>query len=184
MLVLVGGASGQDIEAVSGLRGVPLPAAYYETIRTDPAAYTFSRAFFARSGPASAGIAGTVRIPVVLALFGDSGDPDITRDMVQVSLFDGPAEHGTITEAYLEMSGGALTVGGDVFEWVRTSYLLSEVVGTSSGLGGDAQVGAYFAEALDSVDASVDFSVYDNDGPDGIPDSGDDDGYVDVITFE
>jgi M6 family metalloprotease-like protein len=183
-LALPGHAIAQDIEAVSALSGVPLPAAYYETVRSDPTAYTFSRAFFARTGPAAAGVAGAVRIPVVLGLFSDSADPDITRDMVQASLFDGPAVHGTLTAAYLEMSRGALSVGGDVFDWVRTGYSLSEAVGTSDGLGGDGLVGEYFAEALDSLDASVDFTIYDNDGPDGLPNSGDDDGYVDVVTFE
>ena len=32
-------------------------------------------------------------------------------------------------------------------------------------------------------DPSVDFSLFDNDGPDGIPGSGDDDGYVDYMVF-
>ena len=184
LLLLAGDASAQDIEAVSALKGIPLPAAYYETVQSDPTAYTFTRAFFARTGPAAAGVVGTVRIPVVLGLFSDSGVPGITRDMVQSSLFDGPSVHGTITDAYLEMSRDALTIEGDVFDWVRTSHSLSEVVGTSDGLGGDGAVGEYFAEALDSLDAVVDFAIYDNDGPDGLPDSGDDDGYVDVITFE
>ena len=178
------GARAQDIEAVSELRGIPLPAAYYETVGTDPTAYTFARALFARGRPAGAGVTGSVRIPVVLALFEDSTDPHISREMAQASLFDGPSAHGTLTEAYLEMSRGALTVGGDVFDWVRTSLPLAAVVGTTDGLGGDARVGDFFAEALDSIDASIDFSVYDNDGPDGVPDSGDDDGYVDVITVE
>ena len=184
LVMAVGGLSAQDIEAVSGLRGIPLPAAYYETLRRDSTAYSFSRAFFARTGPASAGVAGVARMPVVLGLFSDSGEPHVTRDMVQASLFDGPSEQGTLTEAYLEMSRGAFSVDGDVFDWVRTSYPLAAVVGSSDGLGGDGLVGEYFIEALDSLDASVDFSMYDNDGPDGVPDSGDDDGYVDVITFE
>jgi M6 family metalloprotease-like protein len=159
--------------------------AYYETLRADPAAYTFERAFFARTGPGRVGaVGGTVKMPVVLALFGDSDAPDVSRDMVQAALFDGPAEHGTLTDAYVEMSRGALTVSGDVFDWVRTGVSLADAVGTSDGLGGDAMAGAFFAEALDSLDAAVDFTAYDNDGPDGVADSGDDDGFVDVITFE
>lgn len=175
----------QDVAAASRLTGVPLPDAYYRTLRADPAAYTFDRALFARTGPRRVGaVSGTVRIPVVLALFSDSEEPSVSREAVQAALFDGPAEHGTLTAAYLEMSRGALTVTGDVFGWVRTSRTLAEVVGSSDGLGTDGLVGAYFAEALDSLDAAVDFAAYDNDGPDGIPDSGDDDGFVDVITFE
>jgi len=170
---------------VSTMRGLPLPAVYYDNVRADPTAYQFSRALLARTGPGAVGpVAGTVRIPVILGLFVDSGTPSVTREQVQAALFDGPAAHGTVTGAYLEMSRGALEVTGDVFDWVRTGRTLAETVGTTDGLGGDAEVGAYFAEALDSLDAGIDFSQYDNDGPDGVPDSGDDDGYVDVVTFE
>src|SRR5207249_219724 len=37
--------------------------------------------------------------------------------------------------------------------------------------------------ALDKVDGDIDFGQFDNDGPDGIPNSGDDDGYVDLAMF-
>src|SRR5687768_17683296 len=36
-------------------------------------------------------------------------------------------------------------------------------------------------EALKAADDSIDFSLFDNDGPDGRPNSGDDDGYVDFL---
>jgi M6 family metalloprotease-like protein len=176
--------SAQDIEAVARQRGIEPPAAYYEQLRADSEAYSFSRALLARVGPARTGVVGGVRLPVVLALFSDSGDPAVTPEMVQAALFDGPSTQGTLTAAYLEMSGGVFTFSGDVFPWVRTSHTLAGVVGASDGLGNEGEIGAYFAEALDSLDASVDFSQYDNDGPDGVPNSGDDDGYVDVVTFE
>jgi len=177
-------ASAQDVEVAAALSGSPLAAAYFEQVRADPTAYQFSRARFPRSAPARTGAAGSVRLPVVLALFADSPTPSITREMVQASLFDGPSPYGTLTDAYLEMSRGALDVRGDVFPWVRTSWSVAQVVGSSQGLGNDGKVGAFFAEALDSLDTAVDFALYDSDGPDGIPDSGDDDGFVDVITFE
>ena len=111
--------SAQDIETVARQRGIELPAAYYEQIRRDPTAYEFSRALFNRTAPgmttapgqaapARTAWEGIVTLPVVLALFSDSPDPHITRDMIEASLFVGPAEMGTITEAYLEMSRGAL----------------------------------------------------------------------------
>ena len=177
-------AAAQDIEAAAEIRGLPLPAAYYEQVRADPTAYQFSRALFARSAPERTPAAGPVRLPVVLALFADSPPPPITREMVQGSLFDGPSPYGTMTDAYLEISRGALDVRGDVLPWVRTSHTLAEVVGASDGLGNDGMVGPYFREALDSLDATVNFADYDSDGPDGIANSPDDDGYVDVITFE
>ncbi len=176
-------APAQDIAAAASVRGLALPAAYYEQVRIDSTAYQFSRALFARA-PARAPAAGPVRLPVVLALFADSPTPLVTREMVQASIFDGPSPYGTITDAYLEMSRGALDVRGDVFPWVRTSWTMAQVVGASAGLANDGKVGAYFEEALDSLDGIVDFSEYDSDGPDGIANSGDDDGFVDVITFE
>ena len=190
-------AAGQDIEAVAELRGISLPAGYYRLIRENPDFFEFRRALFAGAGarPGAVGPGavdgrvttphGQVRLPVVLALFTDSPtEPHITRQMVQAALFDGPAERGTITDVYREMSRAALEVGGDALGWVRTGLTMAEVVGTDRGLGQDSRVGEYLVDALDAIDDAVDFAVYDNDGPDGMPDSGDDDGFVDVITFE
>jgi M6 family metalloprotease-like protein len=177
-------AGAQDVAAAAAARGIALPAAYYDEVRTDSTAYQFSRAPFARVAAAGTPAAGPVRLPVVLALFADSPAPGVTREMVQASLFDGPSPYGTITDAYLEMSRGALDVRGEVFPWVRTSWTVAEVVGASRGLANDGKVGPYFREALDSLDAAVDFRAYDSDGPDGVPNSGDDDGFVDVVTFE
>jgi M6 family metalloprotease-like protein len=177
-------ATAQDIEARAQISGTPLPAAYYDQIRATPNAYDFSNGLFNRVQIGRTSVRGDVRIPVVLALFSNSAEPHITQDMVQRSLFTGPAERGTMTEAYLQMSQDALEVGGDVFRWVRTSLTIAEVLGLDSGFGSDARIGEYFVEALDSLDGEVDFSLYDSDGPDGIANSGDDDGLVDVITFE
>lgn len=127
---------------------------------------------------------GTRQILVVPALFSDSPEPHVSSDDIRRLLFQGPAPRGTLTDAYLEMSRGKLTVEGVVTPWVRTTLPLAQVVGTNAGLGEDAQVGAYLVEALKLVDESVDFRGFDNDGPDGIPDSGDDDGVVDAIAFE
>jgi M6 family metalloprotease-like protein len=178
-------AVAQDIEATASIRGIPLPDAYYRQIRESPGLYDFRRAFFGRAEIGRAAARGNVKIPVVLALFNDSPqEPLITRQMAQAALFSGPSERGTITEAYLEMSRGVLNVGGDVSQWVRSSLTMSEVVGVDRGFGPDARVGEYLVEALDSIDGELDFAQYDNDGPDGVANSGDDDGFVDVVTFE
>ncbi|MDW7679784.1 MAG: hypothetical protein SCK70_04425, partial [bacterium] len=42
---------------------------------------------------------------------------------------------------------------------------------------------AYFDDVMAQADAIIDFAEFDNDGPDGIPNSGDDDGYVDFLFF-
>lgn len=174
-------AQSRDVEMAGSLYGVPVPATYWQQVALEPSAFEFEHALLSRA-PAR----GDVRLPVVLALFADSPEPvTITRDAVQRVLFTGPAERGTLTEAYDEMSRGALRVEGDVFGWVRSSLPTGEAV-PPGGLpsAGHTGLGAYFAEALDSLDGTIDFSQYDNDGPDGIANSGDDDGFVDVMTFE
>jgi M6 family metalloprotease-like protein len=51
-------------------------------------------------------------------------------------------------------------------------------------LGDDARTGEFLFEAVAAVDADVDFGLFDNDGPDGMPNSGDDDGQVDAVAIE
>ena len=186
LVVGAGAAPAQDVEAVAELRGLRVPDGYFEAIARNPAAFTLPHGLFRTTadGRAPSRVEGTVRLPVLLALFADSPEPHVAREDVQRALFDGPAERGTITEAYLEMSRGALEVTGDVLPWVRTSYTMLATVGTSNGLGDDADLGPYLMEALALVDPDVDFGIYDSDGPDGVPNSGDDDGFVDAMTFE
>ena len=186
LLLTAAPTQAQDIESIAQLRGLELPAAYYARVQENPDAYTLPNGLFrtTAAGRVASRSDGTARIPIVLALFSDSEEPHITREMIQTSLFDGPAPAGTITEAYLEMSRGAFTVTGQVFPWVRTSMPMDSIVGTDNGFGEDAKLGIYFTEALDLVDADVDWGLYDSDGPDGVPDSGDDDGTVDALTFE
>jgi len=128
-------------------------------------------------------VAGDLPFVAIPALFSDSPDPVYSSEDLSRILFDGPAEDGTLTEFYAEMSGGRLNIYGEVGPWVRTSLTLEQVVGSEYGLGSDARTGEYLTEALSLVDGSIDFSLYDNDGPDNVPNSGDDDGYVDAIAF-
>ena len=177
-------AQAPDIEAVAGMRGIELPAAHFEMLRQQPDLYTFERALFRRVAPWRTPTEGEVRLPVVLILFGDSPEPHVSVQDVQNALFDDSPVRGTITEAYLEMSRGALTVDGDVFGWARSTIPMDSVVGSNWGLGSDNRAGEYFVQGLDELDPLTDFTQYDSDGPDGLPNSGDDDGFVDVITFE
>ncbi len=181
------GAGAQDIEAVAEARGIQLPQAYYELIARDSTAFTLPNGLFRTDTDGArmvSAVSGNHRLLVLPALFADSNEPHITSEMVNQSLFVGPAERGTVTEAYLEMSRGALTLSGTVTPWVRTSIDMMDAVGLSNGLGADGNLGPYFLEALELADATVDYGEYDNDGPDGVPNSGDDDGFVDAMTFE
>src|SRR5439155_984107 len=105
----------------------------------------------------------------------------------------------TLRTFYEELSSNALHMQGKILGWVRldsneTTY--TGVPGTCSGnpygttncnglFSTDAnfRMQAGFKQAVARVDNNVDFAQFDNDGPDGIPNSGDDDGYVDMIMF-
>lgn len=181
-------AAAQDIEAEAALRGIELPDSYYRIIQESPDFFTLPNGLFGvdAAGVRRAPVTGTASVPVILALFSDSEDPGtfFSQEEIQRVLFDGPSDAGTITEAMSEMSRGQFTVTGEVFPWVRTSRTMLEVVGTENGFGQDADLGSYYVEALDLVDVNVDFGDFDNDGPDGVPNSGDDDGIVDALVVE
>ena len=192
---------GQDVEMLGRRYGTPLPDGYERTRGADPSAFTFQRglrggrALDIRSfdggsgggpalslGPRSEPVTGTYTIPVLLGLYGNSTGAPYTRSTVQSAYFDQGA--GTITDYYDEVSSGLVTLGGAVQPWVRTSrpdtaYTVGESGLVAGSLGGGG-AGNFVYELLE-LQSGVDWGLYDNDGPDGIPNSGDDDGYVDVL---
>jgi len=89
---------------------------------------------------------------------------------------------GSMNDYYREVSHGAFSIGGTVSDWTtaQNSY--------ASYANEDGTQDAYTAremiiDAVAQLDPVLDYSQFDNDGPDGIPDSGDDDGYVDALFF-
>lgn len=135
-------------------------------------------------GPRVGVVQGRFRFPVVLGLYADTpGNPAFTPQQIQQEYFTGPnSRYRTIPEFYDEISGGRVQLEGVTFPWVRTTRTASQVGGGSSSLGSSSQVGAHIMEALRALDDSgVDWGQFDNDGPDGIPNSGDDDGFVDIL---
>jgi M6 family metalloprotease-like protein len=133
---------------------------------------------------------GTYRYPVVLGLFSDSpAAPPITRQAIQQHFFDGPNPTGTIPELYADMSGGLVRMVGDVLDWTRAvcprrdgtarCTQLNVTAGVSA-LSSSSLIGPFILDLLSQI-KGVDWGQYDNDGPDDVPNSGDDDGYVDVL---
>ena len=93
-------------------------------------------------------------------------------------IFD-PELPGSFSHFYDTMSFGALQVRGDVIDrQYESDHEASRFVVSPGepGLFGD-----FATEILRKADQDVDFAVYDNDGPDGVPNSGDDDGTVDAV---
>ena len=180
-------ARGQEMEAVSRISGRALPAGYFDQILQRPDFFQTRdgwRLRTARTMERSTALTGTLPVAVILALFSDSPEPSVGYGEVQAALFGSSSPYGSVSEYYSEVSGGRFTVDGEVFPWVRTSLSMAEVVGDSYGLGGTARTREYLFEAASLVDESVDFGQFDNDGPDGIPNSGDDDGSVDAVAFQ
>lgn len=187
VLLLARPAEAQDVEMAARIHGRALPPGYYERIREDPGFFEVRDGWTARTqalGSAAPRAHGVLPLVVIQALFADSPTPTITPAEVQRVLFDGPAEGGTLSGSYAEMSRGKLQVRGKVLPWVRTGLGMAEVVGTSHGLGKESRTGDYLVQALLAADTLVDFGAYDNDGPDGVPNSGDDDGLVDAAVFQ
>ena len=214
VVLVPGGLSAQDVELLAEHYGTTPPAAYFEELARNPAAYRPARGWRSRLGLGAAtgalgvaalrgatvlgrrpgGAVGAFEIPLLLGLYSDSpGIPtadvgaasgvSLTRTIVQQEFFDGPnSRFATITEFYTDLSGGLVTLVGDTRDWFQASLSSDDVAGSSNGLSSTDDVGEFIVELLtDADDGSIDWGDYDNDGPDGIKNSGDDDSFVDIL---
>lgn len=106
-----------------------------------------------------------------------AGETDLGAEVpafaVEIFAADRP---GSLTHFYHEMSRGQLALTGAVLP--RWYAARSEAAAYT---GGNGDFGDFVREVLEAVDDDVDLGLYDNDGPDGEPNSGDDDGYVDFV---
>jgi M6 family metalloprotease-like protein len=128
-------------------------------------------------------VSGDLRIPVVLGLYQDYAETPVSPTLLQQEFFDGPWTPGTLGDYYREVSFGLLDIAGNVYDWADLDS--AEVYYTGGIYQGltpyYAKTGELIKELLDTLDPAVDWGQYDNDGPDGVPNSGDDDGFVDVL---
>lgn len=133
----------------------------------------------------TSGIGGHYRAVVILLQFPDwradtLGHAPAAYDSILFST--GAVPTGSVRDYYAEVSRGALDLDGVVTRWYTAPHNYAYYTNNQYGFGvwpNNAQQMA--ADAIALADADVDFSQFDNDGPDGIPDSGDDDGLVDGI---
>jgi M6 family metalloprotease-like protein len=129
-----------------------------------------------RSSPVP--IQGRVKTLVLFAQFKDELPQHPLPDYA-AQLFD-PEQLGSLAHFYRTMSFGQLELEGTLLPKRYRSKQPSATYLTRDPeqMG---EFGQFVAELLEQVDRDVDFRLYDNDGPDGEPDSGDDDGYVDYV---
>jgi len=139
----------------------------------------------AAAAPGGTSVSGTRRIPVLMSRFSNTAAAPYPEANLQKELFDGPWPTGTMTDFYKEISYGAFTVTGTVTPWQALPQTDAFYEGgpNCNGICGTSKVGDFLKDTLDTNDAAVDFGQYDNDGPDGMPNSGDDDGFVDFVAF-
>lgn len=127
-------------------------------------------------------VSGEGRAVALLIDFPDRRANTLARpDSFYRELFFSRGTHpkGSFRDFYLEQSHGAFDVTGNAYGWFRTSdeYYTAYDDGYYGFAGGARAV---FVAAVYMADPTVDFGLFDSDGPDGIPNSGDDDGYVDA----
>lgn len=188
-------------QIVSPRDGGELPAAYYELIARDPQAFTMKHAWIEKAkklrserlraieqgstkAAASFKVGGNYQIPIFPVTYANTPAAPYPVSDLESELF-GPSPSGyDLSEFYDEISYGNIQASGTVYDWVALPQDDTYYEGGVNGLDpAQAKVGEIIKTCLDTYDASVDFGLYDNDGPDGIPNSGDDDGYVDFVAF-
>lgn len=108
----------------------------------------------------------------VFAHFADEGGLGRAVPSFAAEIF--AEQPGSLTHFYREMSRGQFELTGEVLPRWYASRSKAEAYVTGG-------FGRFAREVLQAVDADVDLGRYDNDGPDGVPNSGDDDGYVDFV---
>ncbi len=134
-------------------------------------------------------IRGERKVPVICLKFKDTASEPWTACQLEARLFGSPVPPGaakplekTMTQYYKDMSGNRLTVSGKVLGWFPLVKNGVYYTAGTNGLKGKP-IGEMLEEGLRKADDSIDFAEYDNDGPDGRPNSGDDDGKVDTVFF-
>jgi M6 family metalloprotease-like protein len=141
-------------------------------------------------------IQGQRRIPVVTANFHEYANPPYPVADLQRELFDGPWPTGTMSQYYSEISSGSLSLSGLVSPWAQLAHDSSYYEGADYfstetqrmepcfGVCSNSKVHELISEALStSANSGLDWGRFDNDGPDNVPNSGDDDGFVDFVAF-
>ena len=122
---------------------------------------------------------GTINALVVFAKFQAEAAGDEVAPPWADDLFD-PERPGSFAHFYDEASRGRLLVRGTVLPKRYSSFQpANSYIADRPGVQG--RFGQFNLEILQQVDQDVDLGLFDNDGADGIPNSGDDDGYVDVV---
>lgn len=128
---------------------------------------------------------GEVTVPVLLVRFQASAAP-FAPEILREHLFTDTGGSRSLTDYLREVSYGKFLLQGDLQGWFELShesaYYYVDAECNSICTRAYGPIAEMIRQAVGKArDAGVDFSRYDDDGPDGRPDSGDDDGFVDLL---
>ncbi|MBD3337294.1 MAG: hypothetical protein GF355_17415, partial [Candidatus Eisenbacteria bacterium] len=126
--LVTAGAHAQIYPPAGGARP---PEVYFETMRDDPTAYRFGRAWIELGKRVRANqqriaegleplsgetaVTGTRRVPVLAGKFANSSMEPFSPSQLEDQLFNGPNPTGTLTHFYNEISSGMVTLTGSVY---------------------------------------------------------------------
>jgi M6 family metalloprotease-like protein len=141
---------------------------------------------------ATARMTGVYFVPVIPIAFSNVA-PGFSESAYQDVLFNPapPARPYSVTTFYDQISRHNVSINGLVQPWVTADSADTYYEDGCNGIGvrspcphGLARLAEFLIEGLRKNDTgALDWGRFDNDGPDGIPNSGDDDGLVDFVTF-
>ncbi len=140
-----------------------------------------------QSAERKAGETTVLRVVVILVDF-----PDLAADRVlhtpeyyeHLIFSRGVRPGGSVADFFAESSRGRLQLQGKVRGWFTVSQTRNSYTGGVSGLGSYPVNSQRLAEeAIYLADPSINFADYDNEGPDEIADSGDDDEVIDGLVL-
>jgi M6 family metalloprotease-like protein len=191
--VLMSAASldAQEVSPASGRPGEPGAGFSRAWIAKANAIRSRRTALEERVGPAlttpqliqsGASLTGVLAVPVIAGLPSDGISPVPASDY-QNRLFGSGPTYSAKTY-YEELSRSVFRIDGVVTDWVDLPKASADYwpnpADPEDRFGDTA---AFLQDGLTLTDGALDFGGFDNDGPDGVPNSGDDDGYADVVAF-
>ncbi|HEY3012186.1 MAG TPA: M6 family metalloprotease domain-containing protein [Gemmatimonadales bacterium] len=148
--------------------------------------------------PAAVGtkVTGRVIVPVIPIAFRNAPPPFPSSSYDELFFSQTPVGRPySLKTFYEQLSNGNITVEGRTVPWVTADSADAYYEDGCNGIGVLApcpprpvsRFGELLLRTLDVVshgpEAATLWSQFDNDGPDGLPNSGDDDGTVDFVTF-
>jgi M6 family metalloprotease-like protein len=148
------------------------------------------------TAPGGGRVAGRVIVPVIPIAYRNVAPPFPASRYNDLFFSPAPTNRPySLRTFYEQLSNGNLTVDGRIFDWVVADSNDTYYEDGCNGIGVLApcpqrpvsRFGELLLRTLEAVSqgpsASTVWSQFDNDGADGVPNSGDDDGVVDFVTF-